>query len=374
MAAAALTAEGVFAETALAASPEFARTEEEWARLRDNVLEYEEIEDLIAEYNVTVQNNYEDWKRTDSGKLAKDYVEDARKAIDNLRADAANTDSEVERAAFEYQARLAESQMQSTYDSAEDSHTKKLEYDQTEKLLAAQAQSSMNSYYQLQLQLEAAQKNHQLLESLLGVAQRQQGSNVGMATYADVLTAQQNLQNADAQIISLQSQIESTRENLIVMLGWSQSSTPEIRPVPATDMNRLSAMNPETDLATALANDYKLQIDQMKLANAITESGRHTHTVNIENDKQQIAVALNSAYQSVLQAKNAYDQAGLELSIADKDYNTAQVRQSVGVGTALETLQAEAAFVTAQTNQKIADLKLFQAMEDYSWIVRGVRS
>ena len=40
-----------------AASPEFARTSEEWARLRDNVLEYDELADLIHEYNVTVQNN-----------------------------------------------------------------------------------------------------------------------------------------------------------------------------------------------------------------------------------------------------------------------------------------------------------------------------
>ena len=33
---------------ALAASPEFARTPEEWERLRDNTLEYEEIPDLIG--------------------------------------------------------------------------------------------------------------------------------------------------------------------------------------------------------------------------------------------------------------------------------------------------------------------------------------
>ena len=32
--------------TALAASPEFARTSEEWARLRDNKMEYDELEDL----------------------------------------------------------------------------------------------------------------------------------------------------------------------------------------------------------------------------------------------------------------------------------------------------------------------------------------
>ena len=43
--------------TSPASSPEFSRSSQEWERLRDDVLEYEEIADLIHEYNVTVQNN-----------------------------------------------------------------------------------------------------------------------------------------------------------------------------------------------------------------------------------------------------------------------------------------------------------------------------
>ena len=43
---------------AWAASPEFARTEEEWTKLEDNTIEYWELEDLVHEYNATVQNNY----------------------------------------------------------------------------------------------------------------------------------------------------------------------------------------------------------------------------------------------------------------------------------------------------------------------------
>ena len=42
--------------TAWAGSPEFARSAEEWAKLRDNVMEYDELAGLIHEYNVTVQN------------------------------------------------------------------------------------------------------------------------------------------------------------------------------------------------------------------------------------------------------------------------------------------------------------------------------
>ena len=43
--------------TAFAASPEFSRSAEEWARLQDNKIEYDEIADLIHEYNATVQKN-----------------------------------------------------------------------------------------------------------------------------------------------------------------------------------------------------------------------------------------------------------------------------------------------------------------------------
>ena len=52
----------------LAASPEFARTPEEWDRLRDNIMEYEELEGLIAEYNTTVQTN-----QLDLNKFRQDY-------------------------------------------------------------------------------------------------------------------------------------------------------------------------------------------------------------------------------------------------------------------------------------------------------------
>ncbi len=360
--------------TARAVSPEFARTEEEWARLRDDVLEYEEIEDLIHEYNVTVRNNYEDWKKNSAGKTPEDIVRDAERDIDSYYEASANAEDDITTITSDMQGKLAESTLQRTIDSAEDGQTRKWEYDKVEKSLAVQAQTLMNSYYQLQLQLEAAQKNRQLLENMVGIAQRQQSASVGMATQSDVLTAQQNLQNAEAQIISLESQIASTRQNLIVMLGWAQDASPEIRPMPETDLNRISSMNPQTDLETAYTNDYTLLTDQRKMENAATYDVRQIYASTIENDKQQIAVALNTAYQAVLQAKSTYDQAVLDLDIANKNYDTAVVKQQIGMGTALETLQAEAAQVSARVQQQVTSLQLFQAMETYDWVTKGVRS
>ena len=356
-----------------AASPEFARTEEEWARLRANVLEYEEIEDLIEEYNVTVKEGYENWRKADSGKALEDYVYEAEQAVENQYAQAAGAEDELSMISAEYQARMGELQIQSTIDAAEDSTTKRWELEKTEKTLASQAQSTMNTYYQLQSQLTSVQKNRQLAAESLELTKRQQNTAVGMTTYADVLAAQQNLQNLDAQILNLQNQIETTRKNLIVMMGWAQDAQPEIRPMPELDLNRIAAMNPAADLAAAYENDYTLKADQRKLENAVTASGQTVHTAAVENDKQQIAMALNSAYQSVLSEKAAYDQAALNLDVASRSLASAQAKQQVGMGTAMETLQAETNLVSCQSDLEVQGLKLFGAMETYDWVKRGVR-
>ncbi len=356
---------------AAAESPEFARTEEEWARLRDNVLEYEEIEDLIAEYNVTVQNNNEDWKKADSGKTAQDYVNQARDAVDDMYDAAANAATDIEMITGNYNARVQENAIQNTIDAAEDSLTKKWEYTKIEKSLAAEAQKAMNTYYQLQYQITAAQKNRELAQALLAQTERQQG--IGTATVSDTLTARQNVQNADAQILGLQNQQESTRRRLIVMLGWDQDAVPEIRSMPAPDLSRIGTMDPAADLETAYANDYTLMADQRRLENSVTESGKQTNGANVENDRQQIAVALNTAYQSVLQAKASYDQSVMELEVSRRSCNSARAKQQAGTGTAIETLQAETSLTGAECTVKIQELALFQAMEDYDWVTKGVR-
>ena len=53
------------------ASPEFAYSADKWAALRDDVLEYGELADLVHEYNATVINNrleYDDYRGKDTMK------------------------------------------------------------------------------------------------------------------------------------------------------------------------------------------------------------------------------------------------------------------------------------------------------------------
>lgn len=64
----------------LAASPQFAYSTEKWASLQDDKLEFDEIADLIHEYNSTVEKNrieYKDYQGKDSNEIAQEYYDAA---------------------------------------------------------------------------------------------------------------------------------------------------------------------------------------------------------------------------------------------------------------------------------------------------------
>ncbi len=357
--------------TGLAASPEFARSAEEWERLRDNVLEYEELEDLIHEYNVTTQNNQYTASSMGSdvklSELVGEQLEDAQKLYEGV----SNATTESERINAEFAARQKELGVLRTYDGMEDSDSVRWKNARTEGLLVQEAQNTMNSYYQLKQQLIAAEKGKELLEAQLHSVQTRM--SVNMATQAEVLAAQQSLQNSEAQILSLNSEIESARQKLIIMTGWKQGENPEIREIPEVDPGRIAVMDLNQDIQTALDNDYQLKMDKHKEARVPSQDYRKAYGLTVATDKEQIAAELNNAYQAVQQAKTAYDEAVLDLNVAAKNLATASTQYNLGSISLLEYRQKDSEHVTAQTGLEIKKLELLKAVEAYDWIVKGVR-
>ena len=247
-----------------------------------------------------------------------------------------------------------------------------LGYEQTEMGLVAQAQKAMVSYFQLLEQREVLAKNKELAEASWQSAQTRQ--SLGMATAAEVLNAQQTVQNLDSQITELESNIKSTKQKLCVMTGWSADAEPEIMPVPGADLGRLDTMNLEQDTQKALEQDYTLRINQKKLANATSMENTELLETTVSNDRQQVSVAMNTAYQAVQQAKADYDQAILDFQVAEKNMAAADQKYQMGTMSRLEYLQEQADFATAKAGKNSKEMALFQAMETYDWTVKGVRS
>ncbi|WP_320931714.1 TolC family protein [Hungatella sp.] len=357
--------------TAWAGSPEFARSAEEWAKLRDNVMEYDELAGLIHEYNVTVQNNQRDYnekKNKTSDEIAQDY----RDAADAVRSSMSGDDSPqaiLQDSMAEAQALSLEQQAD---DNMEDSEIFKMTYDQTEATLVSNAQTNMISYHQKSRDLDLKKKNRELLAATYDSVVLKM--NHGMATQMDVLTAQENLQNADAAILTAESDLENTRQKLCVMLGWRYDASPEIREIPAVDLNRIQSMDPAADKAKALESNYTLRINKKKLANSSNNSKKESLQMTIDDNIQRIGSSVDSAYKNVIQSQTAYQQAVVSLEVASKNMEAAERKMQIGTLSRLDYLTQQYAYLQAQVAMEDASMALFQAVESYDWNLSGLAS
>ena len=358
---------------ALAASPEFARTPEEWERLRDNTLEYEEIPDLIREYNSTVQNNmisYGDYRGKDANEIAEDYREAAQTLYDSV---VWPSEDDTGYAMLYSAAETAQAQARQLEKMADENVSDgmiiKWQYDQVEASLSSTAQNLMSQYYQLLENRKTAEAGKELAEASLRSVETQ--ASLGMATENDVLTAREAVKTAEAGVISAESNIQSVKQNLQVMTGWAYNSEPEIAQMPPVDVTRIDAMNPETDLEKALENNYTLLIAKRTLENTSDAANQQIQRQTIANTEQQIASGLTDPYSQVIQARNTYDQARSALELEEKNMAAAETKYGLGMISRLEYLQARNAYVESQANFRIQELALQSAMDAYDWALRG---
>ena len=358
--------------TALAASPEFARTEEEWAKLEDNTIEYGELEDLVHEYNATVQNNYytyskfrEDYGDTNAD-VSRAYQDLAQDFYDDITGgdDASSMMSDLN---LQIQ---ADNMMEQADETLEDSRIYLLTYEQAEKSLAASAQSYMISYHKNLASREQKEAEVQAAQTAYDLAQVQY--TAGTATQMDVLTAKEALQTAQNELTQLDTDIQSSKENLQVLLGWSYDANPEIGELPEVDTSRIDAMDPAADLEQAKENNYTLQINKRQLENARDQTTKDSLTSTIANNEKQIGASLSSAYKDVLSSELAYEQAQAELSLQEKNTQIAQAQLAAGMITQKEYQDRENTLTNSQLAVQTAAMDLLEDMETYDWSVRGL--
>lgn len=362
---------------ALAASPEFARSEEEWARLRDDKIEYDELSALIHEYNATVQKNMIDYNefRKEYGDTNDEVAERYRELAEELQDNMEYPDIDDDNYASAMGKIISDEQSIKDYNKqadnkVEDSYVKYMENLQTEANLVSSAQTEMITYYQNQLQLQIDQKNRELSELSYQSAVNKRDN--GLATETTVLTAQEALRTNNQALQNDQSAIDTGRQKLIVMLGWRHDANPEIGEIPGVDEAVIAAMNPVADKEQALANNYTLLINKRKLENAQHQDTKETLQTTIRDNETKIGASLTTGYQGVLAAKTAYELAVAQAALEQRNLETARRQYEIGQIGQLDYETQRVKTETTQLSVPMAELKLFQAVQDYEWAVNGL--
>ena len=357
-----------------AASPEFARTADEWAKLQDNVLEYGELGDLIHEYNVTVQNNQVEYQEfvKDYGTTRDDVAWSYRKLADDLE-NSMTGDSEGAGLVSDFQLEQQAKQLRDQADdNVEDSEIYKLNYQMAEDNLTMSAQSKYISYEKAKLELESAKEQLNVKNNDYNLEVSRQAA--GMATESQVLEAKEQVLTQEKTIAQLEQQVENARQTLIVMLGWKESDTPEIQEIPEVDLDAIKQINLETDKQKALENNYTLRINKRKLQNAQYADNQKTLENTVADNEKQIAVSVTTAYQTLQTALRSYETAISERDTENRNLALAQQKLSAGMITQNDYDRQQTTYSQKERAVSEALLELRSVYETYEWNVNGLAS
>ena len=358
------------------ASPEFARTAEEWAVLRDNRLTWEEIPDLVNEYNPTVIDNRESF--TEDERRTRD-AQDIREAMirqaddyDSMAMDVAGT-SEAQAAQYRSQANSLRSQAD---DNVTDSDILLWGYESTEDSIALNARLYFLELYSTKEQLKKA--NSSLEAARLSYQSVKNQFDVGMATQMQVLTAQESLSSAEAAIVTAEAAVQSARKLLQVTCGWAYDAEAEIGELPELDMAAIDSIDIAADTETAIKNSYTLRIDERMLQNTYQSNNhvqlREKYQKQLEDDTDQVRSSVRSAYDALVNAKSAYLNASAARELSEDTAATAERNLSLGSVSSVEYQSARLQRDIAVCDEELARIALLSAKTSYDAQVAGLAS
>lgn len=422
----ALAASGTFCAyadgTPLRSTEETAVTKEEnaarTAQLRDNKLEYEELPELIDQYNPSLlatgsavfydsKKNYQSMEkafRKNASEL-KSWQEDLEKEngftkeqardVERLSSAMASNDMEaVAKLNEKYGGNLGEvagkipesyyvyagnatgfTAMADAYgDILEnlDKPSGTASITMLRNTMTKAAQSLMNQYNQLSPQRELLEKNKELMSVIYDqtVVKMQNG----LATPVEVYSAQKNQLVAESAYMQVDSALTQIKQNLLAMTGWPIDADIQIQSVPQPDMGRIDTMNPEVDANKAAGNISSVTSARHSIGSAKSNGQKHSSQRTANEMEQKAAITVSDLYQAVLEkklqcesARTAYESAVLNKQAADR-------KNGLGMLSRTQYLQQEAAFLQSKAAKESAELALTQAIEDYNWGLEGIAS
>jgi hypothetical protein len=366
---------------------------EKWEALHDNIMEYDELPDLVHEFNSTIGDIWDTLEDTQEDlKNYADDLESARLKVKNLEDDAKDDAKDA----------LKSGDMASYVSSYTDYMTHHYQVngygalpsfssligsfrEQADSLLMTK--STVNSIkkgehqivqaaQQLMITYQSLQKQKRTLEAMSAMYQEQYKiyqdmQAQGLATDQDVLTARANALYADSLIASVNSGLLQLKPVLCTLTGWPADADPVIGEIPPVDASEIDQMNLEEDTRKAIGNNTTL-ISQRTSAKGKTMDGVQARLAMIDEGDQKLTIKMKALYDDVISKKTAYEAAqdGYQAAIRDREkyhrmYDIGYLSYAEFIGTETAYYQSEASYYAADTSFRLA-------METYNWAVEGL--
>ncbi len=351
-------------------------TEERWAQLMDDRLDYDEVQDLVHNFNPAITSA---WSNLNDNIRLMNTIEDnlraRRRDMKQLKENAKQDGDYASYGNYYMQEVILDKSADAFHKSLDRMERPVTQSNQplraAERQVTVAVKQLMIGYSSLMEQRAIVSDSLGMYTKLYADAQARQG--VGQATAADVQAAYAEVLNMQAQLSTLDVTAEQLRKNLIMLCGWGESASPVIGDIPAPDISRIEGMDPDTDIRKAAGNNA----DILSFRHAAHSNS--TASLNVRGDSEELMTQnllanLRAQYQEILADKAALDAARTGMQAAEMTKNAADLQYQLGMLSTAGYLGALTQYQSARTTLSTAENTLFQALESYDWAVAGVSS
>lgn len=336
---------------------------ETWTRLQDNILEYDEIWNLVKEYNPQMKMMMTgiEGAASTSNKVAAD-MRDYAETWHYLYKEAQDAGDDANAKGFYEEYRKAKKSADRIEKSL--SSRTRSTVNQTQKKLTSAVQGLMIDYQQSLAAREMLQTRVELSQAAYDLQKTQLSQ--GMTTETEVQAAEKSLLEAQAGQKQVEDGINTMRQNLCMMTGWSYDASPEIGAIPEPDLTRIAAMDPAADFTKARGNNYAL----ISLRSGTSKGTTRERAV--DEAEALLKTNLENLYLEVIQNQTAYTAASTAYQAAQITMNGVDTKYQMGMLGRPEYLMQKMAYQQQKMTYVQASLALTQAMETYDWAVEGL--
>ncbi len=336
------------------------------SKLSDNLIEFDEIDDLISLYNPTMKNN---WNNYEANKTNSDIYNDYIDAYNNLDGLANSADSDVQAAMYRAQ---ADAMLINADNNVLDSDVNFLNYYLVEKNLILSTKTLFINYYKYLVERDIAEANLKETERQFDTAKN--NYELGNLTKVEYLAALKAVDDAKANVIISKSNIDTTRRNLLINCGKEILDSVSLANVKKIEQSDIAKINLYEDMQKAVDNNIQYEIYKRQLQNARTDEMKKQNEIKYVAATNYIRADVETKYDEIKDALTMYNN-----STANKDYTKSELVKAEREYSNGNISQKE--YKTAIYNRDIAIYNeekayydLLIAYENYKAVVNGIAS
>ncbi len=345
--------------------------EEVYARLIDDVLEYDEIPLLVANYNEVV---------VDIKDNLRDAMQDLEKNIDELNSQERKMEREAEIAMGSFHPDVINYMIQDmTLEAIADQMSSVLiglEGNHGMATTIKSAEDAMIKIVQeLMIQYDMLAKQKDMLVHLEALhkqtyEQMQNKFTLGLATQAELQSANLTWLETTNTITSLENGMKELKQSMIQLVGWEIEDDPQIAPILPMDITILEQFSLEEDTRIAIGSNQTVR-ELRAQEPGKTEGEISIRFHSITEAEEKVVVEMKSLYEDVLVKKTAYESAKYGYEGAVKQQGQFQRMYQQGMLSETDFIGAQMSYIQKKIGFETADLTLRKSVETYTWAKDG---